>query len=92
MAGSRSRLPLGFPAMATYPFTYGIFVGADLFAGVEAPSAFNWPKKTFPLASVPAKAAKPGGTCPTGSTTPAANDSDLRGLIGKTDALDAAIT
>lgn len=51
------------------PFTYGIFVGADLYAGVEAPSAFSWPKKTFPLASVPAKAAKEGGTCPTGSTS-----------------------
>lgn len=50
------------------PFTYGIFVGADLYASVEAPTAFGWPKKTFPLASVPAKAAKEGGTCPTGST------------------------
>lgn len=47
------------------PFTYGIDVGADLFATVEAPSTFKWVPRKFPIASVPAKAVKKGGTCPT---------------------------
>ncbi|KAL9594308.1 MAG: hypothetical protein Q9219_007102 [cf. Caloplaca sp. 3 TL-2023] len=47
------------------PFTYGIDVGADLFATVEAPSPFKWAPRKFPISSVPAKAMKKGGTCPT---------------------------
>lgn len=47
------------------PFTYGIDVGADLVATVSAPQAFGWAPRSFPIASLPAKAAKIGGTCPT---------------------------
>lgn len=46
------------------PFTYGIDVGADLYATVEAPEAFGWKPAQFPIAAVKPVAAKKGGTCP----------------------------
>lgn len=55
----------GLASDGNCPFTYGIDVGADLYASVEAPSAFKWAPRKFPIAAVPAKAVKKGGTCPT---------------------------
>ena len=46
------------------PFTYGIDLGADLYAKVEAPEAFGWKPTKFPIAAVNPVAAKKGGTCP----------------------------
>ncbi|KFX92564.1 hypothetical protein V490_05317 [Pseudogymnoascus sp. VKM F-3557] len=54
----------GISSNGNCPFTYGISVGADLYARVNAPDAFHWTPRTFPLASVPAKWAKPLNSCP----------------------------
>ncbi|KAF8252102.1 glycosyl hydrolases family 18 protein-like protein [Wilcoxina mikolae CBS 423.85] len=47
------------------PFTYGIDVGADLSARAEAPDAFGWNPRSFPIAQIPAKSLLKGDTCPT---------------------------
>ncbi|OBT89371.1 hypothetical protein VE02_01453 [Pseudogymnoascus sp. 03VT05] len=54
----------GISSNGNCPFTYGISVGADLYARVNAPDAFHWTPRTFPLASVPAKWAKELNACP----------------------------
>ncbi|OBT39681.1 hypothetical protein VE00_09135 [Pseudogymnoascus sp. WSF 3629] len=54
----------GISSNGNCPFTYGISVGADLYARVNAPDAFHWTPRTFPLASVPAKWAKELNSCP----------------------------
>ncbi|KAL8730716.1 MAG: hypothetical protein Q9166_003908 [cf. Caloplaca sp. 2 TL-2023] len=61
----RLKAAAGVSSSGNCPFTYGIDVGADLFASVSAPKAFGWAPRSFPIASLPAKAAKKGGTCPT---------------------------
>ncbi|KAI4285352.1 MAG: hypothetical protein L6R38_000708 [Xanthoria sp. 2 TBL-2021] len=60
----RLKASAGVSSSGNCPFTYGIDVGADLFATVSAPKAFGWAPRSFPIASLPAKAAKEGGTCP----------------------------
>ncbi|KAL8694715.1 MAG: hypothetical protein Q9224_003515, partial [Gallowayella concinna] len=60
----RLKAAAGVSSSGSCPFTYGIDVGADLFATVSAPKAFGWAPRSFPIASLPAKAAKEGGTCP----------------------------
>ncbi|KAL8916580.1 MAG: hypothetical protein Q9172_006245 [Xanthocarpia lactea] len=60
----RMKAAAGVSSSGNCPFTYGIDVGADLFATVSAPKAFGWAPRSFPIASVPAKAAKEGGSCP----------------------------
>ena len=54
----------GVSSSGNCPLTYGIDVGADLFATVSAPKAFGWAPRSFPIASVPAKSANEGGSCP----------------------------
>ncbi|KAL9030617.1 MAG: hypothetical protein Q9196_001284 [Gyalolechia fulgens] len=61
----RVKAEAGLSSSGNCPFTYGIDVGADLYASVSAPKQFGWTPRTFPIASLPAKAAKEGGTCPT---------------------------
>ncbi|KAI4122687.1 MAG: hypothetical protein LQ338_005669 [Usnochroma carphineum] len=61
----RMQAAAGASSSGNCPFTYGIDVGADLFATVSAPKAFGWAPRSFPIASIPAKAAKEGGSCPT---------------------------
>ena len=46
------------------PFTYGVDLGADLYATVDAPAAFGWKPTKFPIAAVKPVSVKPGGTCP----------------------------
>ena len=60
----RVRAAAGASSSGNCPFTYGIDVGADLYATVSAPKAFGWAPRSFPIASLPPKAAKEGGTCP----------------------------
>lgn len=62
---ARIMASAGVSSTGNCPFTYGIDVGADLYAVVIAPSAFGWSPTKFPIAPIPAKAAKEGGTCPT---------------------------
>lgn len=54
----------GVSSSGNCPFTYGLDVGADLYARAEAPSAFGWNPKSFPIAAAPAKTLKEGGSCP----------------------------
>ncbi len=54
----------GVSSQGNCPFTYGIDLGADLYATVEAPKAFGWKPSRFPIAAVNPVAAKKGGTCP----------------------------
>lgn len=54
----------GVSSQGNCPFTYGIDVGADLYANVEAPAAFGWKPTRFPIASMKPVSAKEGGTCP----------------------------
>ena len=61
----RLKAAAGVSSSGNCSFTYGIDVGADLFATVSAPSAFGWAPRSCPIAALPAKAAKEGGTCPT---------------------------
>ncbi|KAF8457846.1 glycosyl hydrolases family 18-domain-containing protein [Kalaharituber pfeilii] len=50
---------------ATCPFTYGIEVGADLYAIAEAPKPFGWNALKLPIASMNPKTLVDGNTCPT---------------------------
>lgn len=55
----------GISTTGTCPFTYGIDLGADLYVTVEAPSAFGWAPKNFPLPGIESRSPVVGGTCPT---------------------------
>jgi chitinase len=48
----------------TCPFTYGLNVGASLYATVDAPKAFGWGQKSFPLSPSVHKAAIQAKSCP----------------------------
>ena len=61
---TRLMAAAGVSSQGNCPFTYGIDVGADLYATVEAPEAFGWKPTRFPIAAVKSVAAKKGGTCP----------------------------
>ena len=61
---TRVMVAAGKSSQGDCPFTYGIDVGADLYATVEAPRAFGWEPRKTPIASVNPVSAKPGGTCP----------------------------
>ena len=61
---SRLMAAAGISSQGNCPFTYGIDLGADLYATVEAPQAFGWTPTRLPIAAVSPVAAKKGGTCP----------------------------
>ena len=61
---TRLMAAAGVSSQGNCPFTYGIDLGADLYATVEAPAAFGWKPTRFPIAAVKPVAAKKGGTCP----------------------------
>ena len=61
---ARLMAAAGVSSQGNCPFTYGIDLGADLYATVEAPKAFGWKPIRFPIAAVKPVAAKKGGTCP----------------------------
>ena len=61
---ARLMAAAGVSSQASCPFTYGIDLGADLYATVEAPEAFGWTPTHFPIAAAKPVAAKKGGTCP----------------------------
>ena len=61
---TRLMAAAGISSQGNCPFTYGIDLGADLYATVEAPKAFGWNPTRFPIAAVSPVAAKKGGTCP----------------------------
>ena len=61
---TRLMAAAGVSSQGNCPFTYGIDLGADLYATVEAPEAFGWKPTRFPIAAVNPVAAKKGGTCP----------------------------
>lgn len=58
------KMGAGVSTEATCPFTYGMTVGADLYATVEAPSQFGWEGLTFNLPGPKPKVLVDGGTCP----------------------------
>ena len=61
---TRLMAAAGISSQGNCPFTYGIDLGADLYATVEAPETFGWKPTHFPIAAVSPVAAKKGGTCP----------------------------
>jgi len=61
---TRLMAAAGVSSQGNCPFTYGIDLGADLYATVEAPEAFGWKPSRLPIAAVKPVAAKEGGTCP----------------------------
>lgn len=61
---TRLMAAAGVSSKGNCPFTYGVDLGADLYAIVEAPEAFGWTPTRFPIAAVKPVAAKEGGTCP----------------------------
>lgn len=61
---TRLMAAAGISSQGNCPFTYGIDLGADLYATVEAPEIFGWKPTRFPIAAVSPVAAKKGGTCP----------------------------
>ena len=61
---TRLTAAAGISSKGNCPFTYGIDLGADLYATVEAPATFEWEPIKYPIASVKPVAAKEGGTCP----------------------------
>lgn len=63
----RLKAAAGISSGENCPFTYGIDVGAELYARAEAPSTFGWRPRSFPIASVSPKSVKKGGTCPVAS-------------------------
>lgn len=58
------QMGAGKSTEGTCPFTYGMTVGAELYATVEAPSQFGWQGLTFNLPSPKPKVLIEGGTCP----------------------------
>ena len=62
----RLKAAAGISSGGNCPFTYGIDVGADLYARAEAPS-LGWKRRSFPIASASPKSLKAGGTCPVSS-------------------------
>lgn len=55
---------VGKSTVATCPFTYGVTLGARLYASVESPTQFGWGKKTWPLPGSGEIKVIPGGKCP----------------------------
>ena len=65
----------GISTEGSCPFTYGIDIGANLYAKVEAPSAFGWSPRTFSIYPLAPRSIIAGGTCPSlTSGTPSKRD------------------
>lgn len=79
----RFEVGAGSSTVATCPWTYGLFLGANLYAQVDTPPQFGWGKKTWPLPGSGEVALIPGGRCPdlrTGEPTKRALSSRSHGL------------
>ncbi|KAF2003755.1 glycoside hydrolase family 18 protein [Amniculicola lignicola CBS 123094] len=60
----RLDVGVGKSTVATCPFTYGVTLGARLYASVETPPQFGWGTKTWPLPGSGEIPVIPGGKCP----------------------------
>ncbi|KAI0572128.1 Glycosyl hydrolases family 18 protein [Pyrenophora tritici-repentis] len=60
----RFEVGVGKSTEATCPWTYGLTLGAKLYAEVNTPSQFGWGKKTWDLPGSGEVAIIPGGKCP----------------------------
>ncbi|KAI1505939.1 hypothetical protein F5X99DRAFT_404485 [Biscogniauxia marginata] len=58
------KMAAGKSTVADCPFTYGLEVGADMYAEVVSPSIFGWSGTKFDLPSPKPKTLIDGGTCP----------------------------
>ncbi|KAI1172269.1 carbohydrate-binding module family 18 [Nemania sp. FL0916] len=59
-----AKLGAGISTQDTCPFTYGLDVGARLYARVQAPQNFKWPGAEYDLTPRWNKEIIKGGTCP----------------------------
>jgi len=60
----RFEAGVGKSTEATCPWTYGLTLGAKLYAQVDTPSQFGWGKKTWNLPGSGEAPIVPGGKCP----------------------------
>ncbi|KAF7533915.1 hypothetical protein G7Z17_g13445 [Cylindrodendrum hubeiense] len=69
-----AKLGAGISTQNTCPFTYGLDVGARLYARVEAPQIFKWPGGEYDITPKWNKAIIKGGTCPDIGPIPSKRD------------------
>ncbi|WDK22883.1 hypothetical protein CGRA01v4_14174 [Colletotrichum graminicola] len=65
-----TKFAAGVSTKGTCPFTYGVDIGARLFARATAPSVFGWAGGEVPLTDKWKKTVIEGGTCPDLGPTP----------------------
>ncbi|KAF2856398.1 glycoside hydrolase family 18 protein [Plenodomus tracheiphilus IPT5] len=85
----RFEVGVGKSTEASCPWTYGLTLGAKLYAQVDTPEQFGWGKKTWNLPGSGEVAIIPGGKCPdlrTGQPT----RRDLLSIGSGNDTLDSA--
>ncbi|KAI0459849.1 hypothetical protein F5B21DRAFT_511091 [Xylaria acuta] len=58
------KMAAGKSTVTDCPFTYGVEVGADMYAEIKAPSIFGWTGTMFDLPGPGKKTLIDGGTCP----------------------------
>jgi chitinase len=72
------KMGTGVSTQSNCPFTYGLQVGASLYAQAEAPSIFNWAGARYDITGWE-KNVIDGGTCPALGSLPTKR-SEIRGL------------
>ncbi|KAF6825037.1 glycosyl hydrolases family 18 protein [Colletotrichum musicola] len=70
------KIGAGISTKDTCPFTWGLDVGARLFAKAKAPSVFNWPGTEVAITPAYNKPIIEGGTCPDLGPLPTKRDLD----------------
>lgn len=76
------KMASGVSTQGTCPFTWGLDVGARLYARVKAPQIFKWPGAEYDITPKYNKPIVDGGTCPDLGPIPSKRDLDAIGLGG----------
>lgn len=73
-ASVSAKLGAGKSTTGSCPFTFGVDVGARLYARAEAPSMFKWPGAEYDITPQWKKEIIAGGTCPNLGNIPSKRD------------------
>ncbi|KAF4906599.1 Chitotriosidase-1 [Colletotrichum fructicola] len=76
------KMGAGISTKDTCPFTWGLDVGARLFARAKAPAVFRWPGAEVPITPAYKKPIFEGGTCPELGPLPTKRDLEYLPTIG----------
>ncbi|KAF7510841.1 hypothetical protein GJ744_005941 [Endocarpon pusillum] len=85
----RFEVGAGASTDASCPWTYGLYLGAKLYAQVDTPSQFGWGKKTWNLPGSGEVTLIPGGKCPD-LRAGAPTKRDLLSIGGRRDVFDTS--